>query len=459
MATTGSNVAGENSNGHTGNGNDSSGYHPLPYPYTALTKTGVPLLDTQELATPLANTLLNISQNTKPAVEDALHAMNAYNASTASRIERGVWAYFHPAVTELPTEDQVSKASGVPLSLLALLALGEDDNDNEAGPSTVANRPTVGREGRGRPWFRRALIPDWTPEELVFPAAIAQDLARDWGQWLPLDTHPDRVGGAHARYRVLVFVHRSRPDVIPESSRPADAETVYTMTAWDREAGTLTHYDFRSDEGWGARLAAARLFWLRARARFDHWGPRQGDLPIPNLAMAGPDWGSLFVANPPVFGVLANLLRYSPRLFPPSTTLYAVLGGCIVLANSCASAQRPLSIPDDFNTATGLGPELLPALYERLFLLLRAQDRVSLGPPSRVVGTAGDYDGDDNMFHSMHWLNKHLAITRPASLFRQRIYDRLAAHVPYEIDHATVLLFQKELVSLAMVSGPPAARR
>ncbi|KAI1498846.1 hypothetical protein F5X99DRAFT_431371 [Biscogniauxia marginata] len=430
MATGDSSTAGEN-----GNGSIKPGYHPIPYPFTGLTN-GVPLLDTPALATPLVNTLVHLSQNTQPAPRDVPHVLNAYSAGTPSRIEKGVWAYFYPAVMGLPTEQEV-------LSERA---------------KTSSEEEIVGNRKKGR----KSRVPDWEPDELVFPAAIARDLQLGWA---PLAAHPDRgADGGHARYRLLVFVHRHRAGVLRRGQQP-DAETVYTMSAWDREVGELTHYDFRT-EGRGARLAAARLWWSKVGTRFEEeeegeeeYGETQsssssGRPRNRGPAAAIPNWMDMFVREPPVFSALDALQTHSARPIDPPTTLYGVLGGCLALVNAIDGAPGArLRIADDADTATGLGAALLPALYERVFLLLRAQERVTLrGHVAGAAHLGNQYGG--KMFHSVQWLNQHLAVARRGSLFRERLRDRLMEHVPLTLDRGTVLILtRRKLAGLAEADG------
>ncbi|KAI5921724.1 hypothetical protein F4810DRAFT_722077 [Camillea tinctor] len=401
--------------GSTGSCHGECPYHPIPYPYTKLSDSGVPLIDTPNLTLPLVNTLLHLSQDTAIAPKNVPHVLNAYNASTASRVENGVWAYFHPVITELPTKGQIIGTVGASLPL-------SSDTDSDSDSSD-----------------------DSEPGGLILPSAIARDLSQDGGRWVPLSQSPGRRTGPHARYRFLVFLHRSLPDTL-RGHETRDAVAVYTMTIWDREAGALTHHDF-SPRGVSTRFAAAQLFWSSMAPWFE--------LPSPS-----PRLPTLAAQRPPYTTLSALQARLDRPLAPP-TSLYAVLGASLHLVNTVCSPAPP-AIPDDADTATALGPTLLPALYERVFLLLRAQPRVDLGTsPRGVVGAANkgsQYEG--RMFHATAWLNKHLAVARRGSVFREGLRDRLMAHVPVDIDLGTVLLLtRRELKGLAAVSGTPDGRR
>ncbi|KAI1083073.1 hypothetical protein F5B20DRAFT_596282 [Whalleya microplaca] len=275
------------------------------------------------------------------------------------------------------------------------------------------------RDGAQRPWayFHPSILDiptlaeqedDQRPDRPVLPASIAHDVQLGWG--------------GRARYRLLAFVHRHRPRF---QTRGSDAEIVYSLSVWDRAQRERTHYDFRAAGG-EERSAAVRAWWGRVGTVVE-----DGSATAPQ----------------PQFTALANMERSSPVRFDARTTVYAVLAAGVELMNNIDSVGR-LTVTDDEDTATGLGIELLPKLYEHLFLMLRAQPSVQLGRMARNAHRGEQYNGQ--MFHHPQWLNEHLAVIRIGSLFRQRLRDRLLARVPLTLGLGTVdLLTRRDLSEYA----------
>ncbi|KAI0012167.1 hypothetical protein F4779DRAFT_634715 [Xylariaceae sp. FL0662B] len=257
-------------------------------------------------------------------------------------------------------------------------------------------------------------------ERVVLPAAVAQNLQQ------PFSGVHSTDGG---RYRLLVFVHRHRPMF---KTRTADAETAYSMTVWDCAQGELMHHDFRAT-GREELADAVRVWWGAVR-----------------LVIEGSDHGSVAAVprnwvETPAYTALSTLeAGLSPGRLDARTTLYAVLGGAVELLNKI-DAAGPLRVTDDADTATGLGIELLPKLYEHLFLMLRAQPRVELRAMAGKAHQGNQYNG--RMFHHLHWLNAHLAVVRKGSLFRQRLRDRLMTRVPLTLTLGTVQVLTRRDLS------------
>lgn len=261
----------------------------------------------------ITSTLLHLADaHDYPPFSYLPDTLNAYS-SRGTRINNGIWAYFHE-IPILPRVDEI----------------------------------------------RDLALP---PPVLVLPQALAGDLGVPW---VPLAAAPVRntifnPGAPH--YRLLFFLHRFPSDVDAPYNSPQE---VFGFTVWDREISTLRYYDFW-DQNTIQRQQAVWAYWARVVITFRNV-PAPGPV-LPNLyAMLANGYNNAG-GN---FASMHTLAAQAGKTMPARISIHAVLGAALYMLNRIDNAGV-LTPRDSSRTLSGLDRDLIPRMFDRLIAMLRAQ--------------------------------------------------------------------------------------